>query len=67
MFIFATLLFMLRTLLQADDSLKDTDDVPYSDVVRSDVPVVTAPHNSYQTSDGVNQSTNAPTVSYITT
>ena len=57
----------LLNLLQADDSLKDTDDVPYSDVVHNDVPVVTAPHNNYHTSDGVNQSTNAPTVSYITT
>ena len=57
----------LLNLLQADDSLKDTDDVPYSDVVRSDEPVVTARHNNYRTSDGVNQSTNAPTVRYITT
>ena len=52
---------MLLILFQADDSQKDTDDVAHTDE-----PVVTAPHNNDQTSDGVNQSTNAPTVSYIT-
>ena len=52
----------LLKLLQVDDLQKDTDDVPHSNV-----PVVIAPHNNDQTSDGVNQNTNNPTVSYITT
>ena len=48
---------LLKLLLQANDPLKDTDDVP----------VVTVPRSDDQTSDGVNQNTNNPTVSYITT
>ena len=53
---------LLKLLLQANDPLKDTDDVPHSDV-----PVVTVPRSDDQTSDGVNQNTNNPTVSYIAT
>ena len=54
---------LLKLLLQADDPQKDTDGV----LPHSVVPVVTAPHNNDQTSDGVNQNTNNPTVSYIIT
>ena len=53
---------MLKLLSQVDDPQKDTDDVPHSDV-----PAVTVPHGDDQTCDGVNQNTNNPTVSYITT
>ena len=53
-------------MLQGDDLQNNTDDVPQSDTVHNDIPVVTVPHNNDQTSVGVNQSTNAPTVSYIT-
>ena len=53
---------LLKLLSQVDDPQKDTDDVPHSDV-----PVVTVPRGDDQTSDGVNQNTNNPTVSYITT
>ena len=53
---------LLKLLLQAGDPQKDTDDVPHSNV-----PVVTVPRGDDQTSDGANQNTNNPTVSYITT
>ena len=42
-------------IIMVDDPQKDTDDVPF----------VTAPHNNDQTSDGVNQNVNNPTVAKL--